>query len=118
MGIFGWSYPPGCNGTPFDEPDPPCEVCGGFDLLTKEKERPGRMRCICPECPVCGQSGDRKCYDANGHGMVMMDQQIQHLAMNQKAWEEEQRKEEEDFERMAKEDEEWAKQQQEDVDSK
>lgn len=109
MGIFGWDYPPGCSSVPGDEDEGPCEVCGGFqDFNEKRTERPGYMKCICEECPVCGSYGDRKCYDANGHGMVMLDEQIQHLAMNNKAWEEEQRKEEDDFERMAKEDEEEA----------
>lgn len=30
MGIFGWSYPPGCSGTPYDEcPDgDACAFCG------------------------------------------------------------------------------------------
>ena len=41
-GIFGWSYPPGCGGLPWDD-DQPCEVCG------KDVEA-----CICPECPTCG----------------------------------------------------------------
>ena len=34
MGIFGWSYPPGCSGPPWDDirddPQPKCEECGGF----------------------------------------------------------------------------------------
>lgn len=30
MGIFGWSYPPGCSGTPFDDvpDDSECAYCG------------------------------------------------------------------------------------------
>jgi hypothetical protein len=51
MGKFGWSYPPGCNSVPGDEPEPPCEVCGQFVDY-----------CICPECPVCGEIGNPACY--------------------------------------------------------
>ena len=55
MGIFGWDYPPGCNSVPGDEPEEPCEVCGGFvDASTFE--------CICPECPECGDYGNPDCY--------------------------------------------------------
>lgn len=50
MGKFGWSYPPGCNGTPWDQ-DYPCEVCGQ-----------GTDDCICPECPTCGEVGNPNCY--------------------------------------------------------
>lgn len=107
MGIFGWSYPPGCNSVPGDEPDPPCEVCGGLDLTMKAVERPGHMHCICEECPVCGEVGNMKCYDANGHGMVMMDEQIQRLAINRKAWEDEAKAEEAEWEKQAAEDAEF-----------
>lgn len=38
MGVFGWSYPPGCSGPPDDdypdEPQPRCEECGGFLTTT------------------------------------------------------------------------------------
>lgn len=51
MGIFGWSYPPGCNSVPGDEPEGPCEVCGQ-DI----------DNCICPVCPMCGVYGDPHCY--------------------------------------------------------
>jgi hypothetical protein len=61
MGIFGWSYPPGCSGTPFDEASGPCDVCG----LDPESP-PDRGGCICPECPVCGSTGDPSCYPAHG----------------------------------------------------
>jgi hypothetical protein len=53
MGIFGWSYPPGCSGPPDD--DYPCEVCGQFV-----------DDCICPECPECGSFGDPLCYQKHG----------------------------------------------------
>jgi len=35
--------------------DPPCEICGKFP-----------EDCICPECPVCGNYGDPKCYQEHG----------------------------------------------------
>lgn len=53
MGIFGWSYPPGCSGTPADEPCQ-CAVCYLID------------DCVCPECPTCGAQGDPKCYESHG----------------------------------------------------
>lgn len=53
MGIFGWSYPPGCSGPP--EHYEQCEVCG------RDADS-----CECPECPVCGEAGRRACYD-EGH---------------------------------------------------
>jgi len=68
MGIFGWSYPPGCSGTPYDE-DYPCEVCGGFDTVRGE----GPNQCVCPECPECGDVGNPDCYTA--HGMTMTEEQ-------------------------------------------
>jgi hypothetical protein len=61
MGKFGWSYPPGCTGTPYDE-DIWCEVCGGNPDIEPDKEG----GCICPECPVCGEAGNPDCY-ADGH---------------------------------------------------
>lgn len=45
--IFGWSYPPGCNSVPGDEPCPPCSLCG--------KDPEGG--CSCPECSECGTVG-------------------------------------------------------------
>lgn len=50
MGKFGWSYPAGCSGTPYDE-FPPCEVCG------RDPDD-----CLCPECPTCGTAGLLTCY--------------------------------------------------------
>ena len=55
---FGWSYPAGCSGTPYDD-DPQCEVCGGWPDHPDE-------RCECPPCPVCGEFGDANCYK-EGH---------------------------------------------------
>ena len=63
-GIFGWSYPPGCNGTPFDE-DCQCQVCGQFE-----------DDCICPECATCGDNGNPSCYEEGSEcGMVKNDLQ-------------------------------------------
>lgn len=50
MGIFGWSYPPGCDGPP-DDYEHPCDCCG---LECGQ--------CICPECPECGDVGNTDCY--------------------------------------------------------
>lgn len=69
-GIFGWSYPPGCSGTPCDD-DRPCEVCG------KDVER-----CLCPECSVCGCQGDPHCYEQeHGHGLVRTAAQVESLRL-------------------------------------
>ena len=46
---MGGSYPAGCNSVPGDEIEY-CRVCGMAD------------DCCCPECPVCGQQGNPKCY--------------------------------------------------------
>ena len=53
---FGWSYPPGCSGTPYDEIEY-CLVCGKSEY-----------DCDCPECPQCGEIGDLDCYRV--HGMI------------------------------------------------
>lgn len=54
MGLFGWSYPAGCDGPP-DEAYESCEVCG-LDIES----------CECPECPICGMRGNPGCYDESG----------------------------------------------------
>ena len=41
--------------SPPEYPDLPCDTCGGDP-----------SDCDCPECPVCGESGNPYCYDA-GH---------------------------------------------------
>ena len=44
---------------PMADIDLPCEVCGGDPAG-------GPGGCDCPECPVCGASGDPKCYKEHG----------------------------------------------------
>lgn len=51
MGIFGWSYPPGCSSVPGDEPCPPCALCG------KDPEGDGDKGCSCDPCPACIHCG-------------------------------------------------------------
>lgn len=68
MGIFGWSYPPGCSGPP-EEYIGPCEVCG------RDCDD-----CICEECPTCGVVGEPKCYDPASpdfHGLARTPEQIE-----------------------------------------
>lgn len=66
--IFGWSYPPGCSGPP-DDDEYPCEVCGeGLD------------NCICPECPICEDVGNRDCYI--NHGLRRTEEQKFSLESN------------------------------------
>lgn len=73
--LFGWSYPPGCNGTPFDD-DYPCELCGEFE-----------DDCICPECKVCGSVGDYGCYLE--HGLRRSEKQKFYLECNERQWKKE-----------------------------
>lgn len=57
MSMFGWSYPAGAAddpNAPFNQDDPPCEVCGKF--------LDGDDSCDCQECPKCGRKGDAECY--------------------------------------------------------
>lgn len=51
--IFGWSYPPGVTSDGYDK-FYPCHVCGNFDT-----------DCICPDCPICGEYGNPRCYPAH-----------------------------------------------------
>ena len=60
MSNFGWSYPAGCSGTPYDD-DPACAVCGGWP----DHPDPDST-CTCPECPECGEHGNPNCYK-EGH---------------------------------------------------
>jgi hypothetical protein len=76
MGIFGWSYPPGCNSVPGDE-ERQCEVCGGWDIDPKYAKS-GVFACICPECPECGEFGNLNCYkpvEEGGHGLILTEAQ-------------------------------------------
>jgi hypothetical protein len=66
MGKFGWSYPPGCSGPPYDY-EGPCEVCG------KSVDD-----CTCPECPVCSDIGNPDCYEK--HGLIRTQEQIEAFA--------------------------------------
>lgn len=67
MSAFGWSYPPGCNGTPFDDYDETCAVCR-------------KVNCVCPRCRQCGIAGDPDCYHelvtapAEGHRHMSAEQ--------------------------------------------
>jgi hypothetical protein len=78
MGIFGWSYPPGCSSVPGDEPTW-CEVCGGQDIDPRHaRPERGRFACVCPECPECGEVGNPGCYRPvaeGGHGLVKSEAQ-------------------------------------------
>jgi len=88
MGIFGSSYPPGCNGTPWDE-DVPCDVCGGWDIYPRQVTATRKV-CICEECPECGEKGDPACYkprEQSGHGLVVSKAQSDQLAAQQALWE-------------------------------
>lgn len=71
--IFGWSYPPGAANdpnAPYNQTDDgPCVVCAQpID------------DCICPECPVCGEPGNPKCYRIDGLYPPMGD--LRHLDPN------------------------------------
>lgn len=81
MGMFGWSYPPGCSAVPGDEPEGPCLVCGGdVNCTPKEGAKQGIRACICPACPVCGEIGNPDCYKSTlegGHGIAQTQEQLQ-----------------------------------------
>ena len=67
MGIFGWSYPAGCSGPPDDE-QLYCDICYGSVIGVTA------VKCICPECDVCGEVGNPDCYASKGkvnHGLEM-----------------------------------------------
>jgi len=59
--LYGSNYPPGCSGPP-DYQDYPCDVCGGIP----DGDPESHYTCICPECPVCGATGDPDCYAWHG----------------------------------------------------
>jgi hypothetical protein len=57
---FGWDLPPGCTLKHIEDAfgdEGPC-LCCGHDPAD----------CICPECPVCHEQGNPKCYENTGHG--------------------------------------------------
>lgn len=60
---FGWSLPAGVSQAMIDRSfgeEAPCDVCGQWE-----------DECVCPECPVCGEYGNPKCYHGTtGHGLV------------------------------------------------
>lgn len=69
---FGWDLPPGVTHRMIEEQfgdDGPCECCG-HDVTD----------CICPECQVCGQTGNVTCYVS--HGMTRNNQQLIGLCEN------------------------------------
>ncbi len=77
---FGWDYPPGCHSVPGDEPTPPCDICGG-DV----EEWPGESDgCICPECDICGDYGNPRCYIE--HGMRRTEEQRFSLEVHKRLW--------------------------------
>ena len=81
--IFGSSYPPGAANdpnAPYNQEDPPCEVCGGFD-----------DKCICPECSVCQEFGNPKCYVE--HGLKKTDAQITQREALEEKWAKQQQQE-------------------------
>jgi len=71
--IFGWDLPPGVTQRMIDEAaghdGAPCECCG---LDPAE--------CICPECPVCHETGRPNCYSArhvtDNHGLEFNREQL------------------------------------------
>jgi hypothetical protein len=76
--VFGWSLPPGCTQRMIDEAagaDQPCAVCC-MDVAD----------CCCPECSVCGEQGNPRCYEqstkgdgftvGSGHGLKLNKEQV------------------------------------------
>lgn len=89
MSKFGYWYPPGAANdpnAPYNQDDPPCDICG------QEIEN-----CICPECSVCGQIGERQCYGelpgAETHGLVRSGWQLALKEAAEADWEAEARAE-------------------------
>lgn len=58
-------------GTP-DDFEERCQVCGNY-----------ADNCVCPECPVCGSTGDAACYE--GHGLVRNAEQEASLQASMEA---------------------------------
>lgn len=69
--VFGWSLPPGCTHRMIEEQceEGPCAVCA-MDPAD----------CLCPECHVCGEQGNPKCYESDKagekrHGLLLTKEQ-------------------------------------------
>jgi hypothetical protein len=65
---FGWDLPPGCTHKQIEEAmgdDRPCECCGNDPA-----------DCVCPECPVCGSTGNGECYAEGGHDLRYNREQL------------------------------------------
>lgn len=47
---FGWSYPPGCDGPPYDD-ERRCQSCGEWtdDCICEECSECGCHPCMCPQ---------------------------------------------------------------------
>lgn len=87
--IFGWSLPPGVTMNDIDPPSGSCEVCGG-DI--------DRDDCICPECPVCSDFGNPRCYIE--HGLRRTEEQKFLKEVSDRAWEDYCRADNEYWEQM------------------
>jgi molybdopterin/thiamine biosynthesis adenylyltransferase len=58
--MTGFNLPPGCTYAMLDEAvgaDAQCEVC-----------KQATDDCICPECPICGEHGNSRCYGTRTEG--------------------------------------------------
>jgi hypothetical protein len=75
------------------EDEYPCDICGN-----------SVDDCICPECPECGTVGDPLCYKE--HGLIRSNEQVESLAKWNSYWEEQNRLENEYYEKYCKPDEE------------
>lgn len=73
MSLFGWSYPPGCDGPP-DEPED-CDVCGARDCDA----------CVCRWCRTCGDTGNPGCYADLAHLPAVPDRRRCGAAMHPSA---------------------------------
>jgi hypothetical protein len=64
--MTGWNMPPGCNvrDIPGCGDEYPCDCCGNDPA-----------DCICPECPVCTEQGNKACYK-NGHINKFTNEQL------------------------------------------
>lgn len=91
--MSGWysNYPDGTAlepNAPWNQGEGTCDVCG----LSVDD-------CICPECPVCGEYGDPRCYE--NHGLVLSDEQRQSKERVEREAAEEEKRMIADWERWA-----------------